>query len=267
MDYLRIGENVLHYKASIIDHNRQTLVFVNSLGTDFRIWDGVVQALVDQFNIVLHDKRGHGLSDFDGMPMSIKSYANDLASLLAQLKVSRAIFCGISVGGLIVQQLYNARPDLVSKLILSNTATKIGTSESWNTRIEAIKKNGIASIADAILERWFSTHYRSVKKDEFSIYRNMLVRTDQAGYIACCQALRDCDLTSQAANISIPTLCIVGEYDGSTPLALVEATAKLIANVQFEVMAGVAHLPCIENPAAFATLITKFIMENQHEHS
>ena len=261
MDYLRIGGNVLHYKASIIDRDRQVLVFVNSLGTDFRIWDGVVHALGDQFNIVLHDKRGHGLSDFDGKPTSIKSYADDLIFLLAHLKITRAIFCGISVGGLIVQQLCHARPDLVSKLVLSNTAAKIGTVESWNARIDAIQKSAIASIADAILERWFSAHYRSIKKDEFSIYRNMLVRTDQAGYIACCAALRDCDLTSQAAKLSIPTLCVVGEHDGSTPPAVVEAMAKLIPDAKLEVMTGVAHLPCIENPLAYAALIAKFSME------
>ena len=78
-------------------------------------------------------------------------------------------------------------------------------------------------------------------------------------YMACCVALRDCDLTAQAAKIAVPTLCIVGELDGSTPPAIVGATSKLIPNAQFEVMQGVAHLPCIENPRAYAELIANFI--------
>lgn len=261
MRNLRIGENVLHYQVSTIDQGRKTIAFINSLGTDFRIWDGVIAALGHNFNFVVHNKRGHGLSDFDGAPTSIKTYANDLALLLGHLKLSQVVVCGISVGGLIAQQLYHARPDLVAKLILSNTATRIGSLDSWNTRIDALHKGGIAGIADPILERWFPPKFRAEHKDEFALYRNMLVRNDLAGYMACCEALSDCDLTALAANIRVPTLCIVGEYDGSTPPALVEATAKSIPHSHFVVMQGVGHLPCIENPATYANILAEFIME------
>ena len=101
-------------------------MLINSLGSDFRIWYVVFQQLDNQFNIVLHAKRGYGLSDFDGKPRAIKSFADDVVSLVKHQQISKAIFYEISISGLIAQQLYHARPDLVSKLVLSCTAAKIG---------------------------------------------------------------------------------------------------------------------------------------------
>ena len=87
----------------------------------------------------------------------------------------------------------------------------------------------------------------------------MLVRTSEQGYLACCEAIRDADFTSDAANISVPVLCIGGEHDGSTPPALVQDLAVHIPTARFELIKGVAHLPCIEQPETYAKLITTFI--------
>jgi 3-oxoadipate enol-lactonase len=252
------GDAYIHYEATEIKPDRKTLVFVNSLGTDFRIWRDVVEHLSSAYNIVMHDKRGHGLSTLGIAPHKVETHAQDVAALLDMLKVKSVIAVGLSIGGLVVQSLYHLRPDLVSKLVISNSAVKIGTEQSWGQRIAAVQNSGIESLADTVMKMWFSPEFHQRAPETLSLYRAMLARTYQAGYLACCEALRDADFTSQAAQINVPTLFIGGGNDGSTPPALVESSSHLVANSRFELIAGAAHIPCVEKPKEFTQLLRNF---------
>jgi 3-oxoadipate enol-lactonase len=255
------GDAHIHFEATELLEDRQTLVFVNSLGTDFRIWQGVAQQLSSDFNIILHDKRGHGLSTLGTAPHKIETYAKDLAALLDSLNAKSVIAVGLSVGGLIVQSLYHTRPDLVSKLVVSNSAVKIGNEQSWGQRISTVQSGGIESLADGIMKMWFAPEFHQRAPEQVTLYRTMLSRTNLAGYIACCEALRDSDFTVQAARINIPTLFIAGDHDGSTPAALVESSARLVPGSRFEVINGAAHIPCVEKPDDFARLLRNFVKQ------
>ena len=261
MDFRALNGVVLHVQ-DLGPAERPALVFANSLGTDFRIWDEVVARLADKFRIVLYDKRGHGLSEMGDSPYSIDDHVADLAALLDDLAVENAIVCGLSVGGLIAQGLTASRPELVSGLILCDTAHKIGTPEAWAERMAAIEDGGIASIADAILERWFTEDFRESDPIALTGWHAMLTRTPKEGYLGTCAALRDADFTEEAKQIKVPTLCVVGEEDGATPPELMRRTADLIPGAGYEVIAGAGHLPCIEQPAALAGLIETFAKEN-----
>ncbi len=259
MQLMRTTTGVLHYRTSDLVSGRETVVFVNSLGTDFRIWDGVFDQLCGRFNIVLHDKAGHGLSQERTGRSTIADYARDLEELLVSLNLTGVVVCGVSVGGLIAQSLFQQRPDLVKAMVLSNTASKIGTQDSWNARISAVSASGIGAIADTILERWFAPDFRMNRSDEYVLYRTMLVRTPLSGYLACCEALRSADFTKDAARITVPVLCIAGEHDGSTPPAIVEEMARSIPGARYEHILGAGHLPCIECPELFAQHLSNFI--------
>ncbi|HEY9548501.1 MAG TPA: 3-oxoadipate enol-lactonase [Kiloniellaceae bacterium] len=260
MDFRALNGVVLHVQ-DLGAADKPALVFANSLGTDLRIWDDVVARLADRFRIVLYDKRGHGLSEVDKPPYRIADHVGDLAALLDDLAIEGAIVCGLSVGGLIAQGLAARRPELVSALVLCDTAHKVGTAELWNTRMAAIEKGGIASIAEAILERWFSKNLRENDPVALAGWRAMLTRTPQKGYLGTCAAIRDADFTEEAKRIAVPTLCLVGAEDGATPPALVRDLADLIPGARYEVIEGAGHLPCIEQPAAVARLIEAFIEE------
>ncbi|HMA13170.1 MAG: alpha/beta fold hydrolase, partial [Bacteroidota bacterium] len=156
-----------------------------------------------------------------------------------------------------------SRPELVAGLVLCDTAHRIGTAELWNSRIAAIEKGGIGSIADAILERWFSKDLRENDRAALAGWRAMLTRTPQAGYLGACAAIRDADFTEAAKEIKVPTLCVVGAEDGATPPALVRELADLIPGARYEVIAGAGHLPCIERPLAVARLIEDFAREHR----
>ncbi|OCJ00378.1 3-oxoadipate enol-lactonase [Rhizobium sp. AC27/96] len=259
MQFARINDITIHYQIIGGPADKPVLVFANSLGTDFRIWRDVIVRLAGDFPIVLYDKRGHGLSDLGQMPYSIEDHATDLAGLLDFLSVKDAVICGLSVGGLIAQSLYQRRPDLVRALVLCDTAHKIGTADSWNARIAQVEASGIESIVDVVMERWFTPAFRRPENIAFAGYCNMLIRQPAAGYAATCAALRDADLTEAASKIAVPTICIVGDQDGSTPPDLVLSMARLIPNARYEMIKDAGHIPCVEQPEALTEVIRAFI--------
>ncbi|WP_284735554.1 3-oxoadipate enol-lactonase [Dongia deserti] len=252
---------MLHFRDENPRQER-TFVFVNSLGTDLRIWDDVVAYFGADFRTLRYDLRGHGLSDAPPAPYSIEDHVADLAALLDAHQIKNAVVIGLSVGGMVAQALASQRVDLVRMLVLCDTAHKVGTAEMWNARIDAVRKDGLASIADAVLERWFSSAFRQTRPADLAGYRNMLTRAPAEGYVGTCATLRDTDLTAASAQITQPALCLVGEEDTATPSDLVRSLSELMPNAAFETIAGAGHLPCVEQPKPLALRIESFVRRN-----
>lgn len=260
MAFSRVNNVVLHHELRGRD-GRPVLVFSNSLGTDFRIWNEVATLLEDEFRLLLYDKRGHGLSEATPQPYRMEDHVNDLAALLDHLAISRAAVIGVSVGGMIAQGLAAKRAQLVEALVLCDTAQKIGTDDFWEDRIRAVNERGIRSIAEGIMERWFTPAYRTSENPDYVGYLSMLTRQSPDGYAGTCAALRDADLTQTTKALKMPVLCIVGDQDGSTPPDLVRGLAALIEGAQLEIIENAGHLPCIEQPEKTAELIRTFLKE------
>jgi 3-oxoadipate enol-lactonase len=238
------------------------VVFANSLGTDLRLWDQILPLLPSGLRIIRFDKRGHGLSDCPPAPYAMEDLVSDAAALLDGLGVSACVFVGLSIGGMIGQGLAARRPDLMRALVLSNTAAKMGDAAMWQTRIDAIRAGGIEALADAVMERWFSPAF--LARPELSAWRNMLTRTPVEGYVGCCHAIAGADLTESTKALTLPTLAIAGSEDGASPPDLVQGTAGMIAGSRFTVIEGAGHLPCVEDPAAYAALLNDFLKEHAH---
>jgi 3-oxoadipate enol-lactonase len=235
------------------------LIFINSLGTDLRIWDDVVSQLASHYRIIRYDKRGHGLSDCPPAPYTIREHASDLAALLDYLDIRRASLVGISVGGMIALDFAAAWPQRVEKLVLCDTAAAIGTADAWNERIRTIREHGMAYLSEAILARWFAPSFAVRAPADYQGYCNMLARMPSEGYVATCEAIRDADLEEEARTVVIPVLAICGAEDISTPPDLVRSLVEILPNASYEEIAGAAHLPCIEQPDALAVHIDSFL--------
>lgn len=262
MQIAAIGNLWIHYSV-VGPADGLPIVFANSLGTDFRIWDAVPPRLPAGLRILRYDMRGHGLSDAPPGEYAIADLVADVSGLMDQLGFTGAVFVGLSIGGLVAQGLAANRPDLVRALVLSNTAARIGSAESWAQRIAAVRADGVASIADGILEKWFTPAFRAERADELAGWRNMLIRTPVEGYVGCCAALAGADLRASTAALKLPVLAVAGSEDGSTPPDLVRETAASIAGARFEVIPDVGHIPCVQTPDALAALISDFLREHR----
>jgi 3-oxoadipate enol-lactonase len=257
VQFAKLNGVTLHHQVISAAPGKPKLVFSNSLGTDFRIWRDVIVRLAGDFSILTYDSRGHGLSEVGETPYTIQTLGADLAALIEATGLGSAIICGVSVGGLTAQALVKARPDLVSGLVLCDTAHKIGTADTWNERIAKVTNGGIEGVADAVLKGWFTEEFRA-GDPSFAGYRAMLTRTPRDGYLATVAAIRDADFTADAPNIAVPTLCLGGEADIPTPPKLVQELAGLIPDARYELIRGAGHIPMVERPDVVAAMIHAF---------
>jgi 3-oxoadipate enol-lactonase len=265
VQFVRLGDAIHHYRMSGVPASGRAVVFINSLGTDLRIWADVMTSLAGEVPALAYDMRGHGLSDVGATPYTLPMLAADLAALMDHLRIGAATVCGVSIGGMVAQQLHVLRPDLVSRLVLCDTAPRIGDSQSWAARIAAIRDGGLEAIADAVLARWFTPAFRSARVADYVGYRNMFIRQPVEGYVAACEALATADLTPFAGHIDVPTLCLAGDQDGSTPPAVVAALAAMIRGARFEIIRDCGHLPSIEQPEMLVAALRAFTTTPQAE--
>lgn len=236
----------------------ETILFSNSLGTDLTMWDKQTELLGQEFNILRYDTRGHGKSEVTEGEYSIEMLGNDILDLLDSLNIEKVNFCGLSIGGLTGQWLGIHAPERLNKLILCNTAVKIGNKEAWNTRIETVQKNGLDSIVSGTQERWFTPQFVSKNKAEVDMVLATFVQTPVDGYLSCCAAVRDADFTNEVSKILAPTLIISGTEDLVTTLIDGDFLMEKIPN---SILAALktAHISSIEKADDFTKLLIEFI--------
>jgi 3-oxoadipate enol-lactonase len=236
------------------------LVLSHSLGCDLGMWDPQMSDLLQRFRVLRYDTRGHGASDVPGGEYSIDMLGRDVVDLCTALNIGKFAFCGLSMGGAVGQWLGLNAPDRISSLVLANTSPKFGTRETWDARLQSVRQGGVAAVADAGLERFFSPENRA------SIWgqtiRAVLLGTDPMGYAGCCAALRDVNFTEDAGRIHAPTLVIGSDQDPSTPW---EANGCLLARAipaaKSVVLRG-AHLSNLEQPKPFAAALLGFLLRS-----
>jgi len=238
------------------------VVFANSLGTDLRLWDAVVPLMPPGLHLVRFDLRGHGLSECPPGPYAMADLAADAAGLIEALELGPVIFVGLSIGGMIAQQLALDRPDLLRAMVLSNTAARMGDPAMWRDRIDAIRARGLSSMEGAILDRWFGPAFR--RTEDTALWGAMLARTPEEGYLGCCEAIAATDLAARLPALRLPVLAIAGRDDGASPPELVASTAHAIPGAELRILDGVGHLPCVEDPAAHAAALVPFLKEHAH---
>ncbi|MGH8309571.1 MAG: 3-oxoadipate enol-lactonase, partial [Steroidobacteraceae bacterium] len=189
------------------------VVLSNSLGTSHGMWDAQLPSLARHFRVLRYDTRGHGASDVPPGPYDMAALGRDVLGLLDTAGIQRASFCGLSLGGMTGMWLAAHAPERVDRLVLCNTSSYMGAPEAWNTRIDAVRRGGMAAITEGVIERWFTSEFRAAEPAAVERIRQMLLTTSPEGYVACAAAVRDMDLRDDLTSISAPTLVVSGTRD------------------------------------------------------
>ena len=239
------------------DASNPPLLLANSLGTNLGMWDPQIPAWADTHHIIRFDMRGHGSSDVAPTGFGIDHLGRDVLGLLDHLNVPVCDFVGLSLGGMVGQWLGVNAPQRLSRLVLANTSAYMGPPESWDARITAVRSGGMAAIAGAVVERWFTPAFRQ-SSAEPDVILQMLLATDPEGYCGACAAIRDMDQRTSVDGISLPTLVIGGTHDPATPPEHAEFLAKTIPAAALEMLPA-AHLSNIECPRQFSKLVRDFL--------
>ena len=258
MPFAEVAGLTMHYRA-VGPAGAPSVVFLNSLGTDYRIWDDLLFALGDRIRSLRYDERGQGLTDGPQGPYSMAEHAEDLLGLLRHLDWGPTVLCGLSIGGMIAMEACKRRPDQVRGLVLADTSDAIGPTEFWDGRMREVLESGLAAIAGPVMERWFGASFRRERAVEARGWSNLLERAPRDGYLGSCAALRDTDLSGSLAEIRVPALCVCGSEDASTPPSSVQSLAARLPDAEYVEIHGAGHLAPVERPAEFAAIIRRFL--------
>ncbi|HWZ82290.1 MAG TPA: 3-oxoadipate enol-lactonase [Terriglobales bacterium] len=256
MPFADFGDHRTHYQIEASD--RPVLVLSNSLGTNLSMWEPQRPHLAQHFRVLRYDTRGHGQSSVTLGDYTIEQLGRDVLQLLDSLKIKRVHFCGLSMGGAIGIWLGIHAPDRLKRLVLCNTAARIGTPDMWNARIATVRRDGMKPVAATVIERWFTPGFRASHPQQVAQTQRMLETTPPEGYAACCAAIRDVDLRDGVAQIKTPTLVVYGEKDPVTPLADVDFLKNTIPGA-VAVGLSAAHLSNVEQADAFTKAVSEFL--------
>ena len=239
------------------------MLLSNSLGATLEMWAPQLASLLSRFRVIRYDTRGHGRSDVPPGPYTIGQLGRDAVAVLDAADVTRAHVCGLSLGGVTAMWIGVNAASRVDSLVLAATAARIGSVDSWNTRIAQVQAGGTQSIVDTVLSRWFTDEFRRTQSSVVATYRDMLTSTASAGYSGCCAALRDTDLSHVIAQIRVPTLVIAGEMDPATPPADSEAIRQTVPGARMVVLKA-SHMVNAEEARGFNQAILDFLAQQPY---
>jgi len=239
---------------------KPVLVMSNSLGTTLEMWAPQMAALTTHFRVLRYDTRGHGRSALPSASFGMHELAEDVIAIMDHAGIERAHFCGLSMGGMTGMYLARHHAARFERLVFANTAALIGPASVWNTRIEIVRRDGMAAIVNGVLARWFTDHHLLTRRDECEPVRRMLETTSVEGYTANCAAVRDADLRALLPEIEAQVLVIAGEQDLATTAAQGQEVARGIPGADYLALSA-AHLSNWELPEAFGNAVIGFLRQ------
>lgn len=236
----------------------------HSLAAHLAMWQPQMAALVEHFRVLRYDVRGHGGSSMPaGMP-DIADLAEDIRKLLDHLGIKRTHFVGLSMGGMIGQQLAIARPEYIESLALADTLSAYGEAHRpmWQGRIDAASTAaGMEPLVEPTLRRWFTEPFRLANPAVMDWVGGMIRETQPPGFIGCCHALMALNLTDRLPAITAPTLVMVGRQDPTTPVAGATVIADTIPDARLVIIENAAHIANVEQPDVFMHHLLDFLLE------
>jgi 3-oxoadipate enol-lactonase len=233
----------------------------HSLGCNLSMWDDQARALRGRYRVLRFDTRGHGQTGAPAGPYTLDQMAEDLHGLLTGLGIAETHFVGLSMGGMIGQVFALSRPEMIRSLALCDTTSRYPKDGApvWEERIRTVEAKGMEPMVEPTLERWFTAPFRERRRDVVERVRVMLRSTPPQGYIGCCHAIPQIDVTGRLGAVRCPALVIVGEEDPGTPVEMARAIQAALLSAELAILRSAAHLSNMEQPEEFNRVLLGFL--------
>lgn len=240
---------------------RHTVVLSHALGADSMMWDALANTLAEDCRVICFDHRGHGASTVVDAPCTMADLADDAARLLDELGTGPVVFVGLSMGGMVAQELALRHPRLVKSLAIANSSSGYDAAgqKAWADRIQLVEAQGLEAVADTTMQRWFTPVFHAHQAATVARWHRRIVTNDVRGYVAGCHAVMNLDTTARLKEIRVPTLVIAAEFDQGTPPSMSEVISREIPGAALVILKDAAHFSVIEQPQAFEAAVLSLL--------
>ncbi len=239
------------------------VVLIHGYPFNRSLWNEQVTALADRYRVVTLDLRGHGESETSTGASTMKLMAQDVAALMDELQIERAVVGGLSMGGYVALAFYQFFPERVEKLLLADARAQADTEEGKATRAEQVQQilaDGMTGIVNAMLPKLLSPETVSKRPEIVKRVRDMMMRTSPEGAAAALRGMAEReDQTERLSQINVPTLIVVGKEDPITPVADSQKMHERIADSQLVVIDNASHVSNLEQPDQFNRALKDFL--------
>jgi 3-oxoadipate enol-lactonase len=241
------------------------VVLLHPFPVHHEFWSPVAQALESRYRLVVPDLRGHGASGAGEGPATMEKHAADLARVLDDSGVGRAIFVGVSIGGYVLFQFLRRHRNRVAGLVLCNTKAQADSPEARAVRLQVaadVLERGSEPFFESMLPKLMGKTTHSTRPDLIQAALRMMrkMSTEDVALVQKGMAER-LDSVETLKTINVPTLVIAGDEDTLTPVGEAELMRKNISGSEMKIVARAGHYSPWEQPAEVGKLLRQFLDE------
>lgn len=241
-------------------NDRPVVLLLHALGASGECWESVT-ALLDDFTVLSPDFPGHGSAALSDEPMTVRLLADSLAKKLRDAGITRTHVAGMSLGGLVAQELAAVHPELVDRLVLVDTVATYPeiVRQQWRDRALIARESGMASLVTPTIDAWFTGNAIDAGAPAVAVVKEMIATVDPEGYARACELLENADTRDSLSSITAPTLIVCGSDDLPAFLAAVPMFEESIADTQVAWIDPGRHAAVLESPGAFVAALRDFL--------
>jgi len=259
---MQITANGININYTIDGDSGEWLVFSNSLATELSMWGAQAREFSGSFRVLRYDQRGHGKTDAPAGRYSFDTLIADAVALMDVLKIERANFCGLSMGGATALGLAQRHSDHVARAIVADSgcASTPQSAQQWEERIALAQKEGMEPLVESTAARWFPPEVIARNPPYLDRARAMIRNTPVNGFIGCAAALADHDFRTNVAATKPPVLFVAGEKDaGGAVATAMKAMRQELKGSRYVELAGAGHISNLDDPAGFTRALREFL--------